>query len=91
MKYINTKIQCADLLTKGSFTAVQWKVLCDLAQIGPAFESAKKSPSTVQVKDKKKQKPLPVAQLCSSSSALRVVATNSLFCVYPEPSHGHSK
>ena len=32
IRYVNTKMQIADILTKGSFTGAQWKVLCDLAQ-----------------------------------------------------------
>ena len=35
IRYVNTKMQIADILTKGSFTAAQWEVLCRLAQIGP--------------------------------------------------------
>ena len=35
MKYVNTKQQLADMLTKGSFTAQLWKNLCELCQIGP--------------------------------------------------------
>ena len=36
IKYVGTKQQIADILTKGSFTAVQWKALLRLAQIGPS-------------------------------------------------------
>ena len=35
IKYVNTKQQIADILTKGSFTSIQWNALCDLAQVGP--------------------------------------------------------
>jgi hypothetical protein len=35
IRYVNTKMQIADILTKGSFTRTQWKVLCDLAQTYP--------------------------------------------------------
>jgi len=35
MKYVNTKQQLADILTKGSFTEATWKVLCQLIQLGP--------------------------------------------------------
>ena len=31
--YINTKLQIADILTKGAFTGQQWKQLCDLANV----------------------------------------------------------
>ena len=36
IKYVGTKQQMADFLTKGAFTAEQWRHLCDLAQIGKA-------------------------------------------------------
>ena len=34
MRYINTKKQLGDFLTKGSFTSAEWQKLCDLANIG---------------------------------------------------------
>lgn len=34
IKFVGTKQQIADILTKGSFTAIQWKALLRLAQIG---------------------------------------------------------
>ena len=34
LKYVNTKEQLADMLTKGQFTAESWKYLLNLAQIG---------------------------------------------------------
>ena len=37
MKYINTKDQLADVLTKGSFSLEQWRVLLGLLQIGPSY------------------------------------------------------
>ena len=37
MKYINTKDQLADILTKGSFSQETWKVLLKLLQIGPSY------------------------------------------------------
>jgi hypothetical protein len=36
IKFVGTKEQIADLLTKGSFTASQWQSLCKLAKIGPS-------------------------------------------------------
>ena len=39
MKYVNTKKQLADMLTKGSFTAAQWGELCSLFSLGPGKES----------------------------------------------------
>ena len=35
MQYVNTKQQLADIFTKSQFTAEQWNVLCNLAQLGP--------------------------------------------------------
>ena len=35
IKFVGTKLQIADLFTKGSFTAQAWKQLCELAQVGP--------------------------------------------------------
>ena len=35
IKYVNTKQQLADILTKGSFTESTWKTLCELIQIQP--------------------------------------------------------
>merc|ERR1712078_335712 len=35
IKYVGTKEQIADILTKGSFSFQQWKQLCDLIQIRP--------------------------------------------------------
>ena len=40
IKYINTKDQIADILTKASFTAQQWLSLCMLAQIGTIMNNA---------------------------------------------------
>ena len=36
LQYINTENQIADILTKGSFTAEAWNVLCKLCVILPA-------------------------------------------------------
>ena len=41
MKYVNTKQQLADMLTKGSFTAAQWAHLRQLFSLGPRKESLK--------------------------------------------------
>ena len=45
IKYVGTKQQIVDMLTKGSFIAIQWKALFRLAQIGP---SGKKISSPVK-------------------------------------------
>ena len=37
MKYVRTLQQMADLLTKASFTSLQWKALCSLCSMGPRF------------------------------------------------------
>ena len=33
-RYIHTKLQIADMLTKGHFTSEQWKALCNLIRVG---------------------------------------------------------
>ena len=40
IKHLPTKQQLADILTKGSFTAEQWKHLCNLTQIGSPSQEA---------------------------------------------------
>ena len=35
IKYINTKLQLADIFTKGSFSVHTWNTLCRLLQVGP--------------------------------------------------------
>ena len=35
IKYINTKLQIADIFTKGAFSQFQWNALCALLQVGP--------------------------------------------------------
>ena len=40
IKYISTKTQLADMLTKGAFSAHQWQALCHLVQIGPPQKSS---------------------------------------------------
>ncbi|MCP2505279.1 MAG: hypothetical protein NLN65_08295, partial [Candidatus Poseidoniaceae archaeon] len=35
IKYINTKLQIADIFTKGSFSVQTWNTLCKLLQVGP--------------------------------------------------------
>lgn len=42
MRYVGTKEQLADFLTKGNFTAEQWKTLCQLALIGPPLPNLDK-------------------------------------------------
>ena len=39
MKYVRTLQQMADLLTKASFTSLQWKALCTLCSLGPQYTS----------------------------------------------------
>ena len=46
MKFISTKQQIADVLTKGTFTQIQWKILNELAGIGPRFKSAQEKLKT---------------------------------------------
>jgi hypothetical protein len=40
MKYVRTAQQMADLLTKASFTSIQWKALCTLCSLGPKYDSS---------------------------------------------------
>ena len=35
IKYINTKLQIADIFTKGRFSVQTWNTLCTLLQVGP--------------------------------------------------------
>jgi len=35
IRYINTKLQIADIFTKGSFSVQTWNDLCNLLQVGP--------------------------------------------------------
>ena len=37
IKYVPTRYQIGDLLTKGSFTTELWRFLCDLANLVPAL------------------------------------------------------
>ena len=41
MRYVNTKDQIADLLTKGAFTAAQWNQLCNVASVGESLINGK--------------------------------------------------
>ena len=49
-RWIPTKMQVADMYTKGNFTAVQWDVLCGMAQI-----SVRRSKKLVVVVNKKEE------------------------------------
>lgn len=42
LKYVGTKEQLADILTKGLFSVAQWNALLDLIQIGPEKGTAAK-------------------------------------------------
>ena len=37
IRYVNTKMQIADIFTKGSFTAEAWRTLCKLLQVGSSY------------------------------------------------------
>ena len=43
MRYIGTKQQMPDIMTKGSFTSTQWRELCKLSNMGPKYPN--KSPT----------------------------------------------
>ena len=47
IRYVNTKSQIADILTKGLFTAVQWSALCELIQLQDTT-SGRLAPSKVE-------------------------------------------
>ena len=34
-RYIHTKLQLEDMLTKGNFTTEQWHFLCSMVRLGP--------------------------------------------------------
>ena len=37
MKYVRTTVQMADMMTKASFTSLQWRALCTLCSLGPSM------------------------------------------------------
>ena len=39
MKYVRTQLQLADVLTKASFTSLQWRALCTLCSLGPKYDT----------------------------------------------------
>lgn len=45
MKYIRTIFQVADILTKGGFSADQWKTLCTLCSTSPSLNAQQPRPS----------------------------------------------
>ena len=47
-RYIHTKLQIADMLTKGSFTADQWMFLCNLLRLGAPPEKKPPPPKPDQ-------------------------------------------
>ena len=55
-RYIHTKLQIADMLTKGHFTAEQWVFLCSLVRVGPPPKMKPLPPP------KEKPKPAPAAK-----------------------------
>ena len=60
IKYVGTKQQIADILTKGSFTAIQWKALLRLAQIGTSGKKISlpvKEALTIRYAKQTKRKP----------------------------------
>ena len=74
IKYVKTKFQIADILTKGAFTKDQWKELLQLCSITQAIPKKKetnddkKYACTCSIKS-------PAGQLCSSSSQSRSVSS----------------
>ena len=64
--YVNTKSQAADILTKATFTAVQWKALCDLIQTIPSVKPGSKEDDSSKKLD---VKPVSVPESSGSSSS----------------------
>ena len=60
IRYVGTKSQIADILTKGQFTTVQWQVLSHLAQVcspgKPLGETPSNKANEMQIVNKKKKK-----------------------------------
>ena len=44
IKYVNTKLQIADIFTKGSFSVQTWNDLCNLLQVGPIDKTKEVQP-----------------------------------------------
>ena len=56
IRYVNTKFQIADILTKGSFTSWQWTALCELSQILPPLNQKLGVTQAKEPSQKPKQK-----------------------------------
>ena len=55
IKFVGTKEQIADLMTKGAFTEDQWMKLCNLAQIRPPPHKLRRETSGGLTTDKPKK------------------------------------
>jgi hypothetical protein len=60
IRYVNTKLQAADILTKGQFTTIQWKSLCRLSNSVPNLlkEGGRKSAEKDYERKVKSEKPV---------------------------------
>ena len=56
IRYVNTKQQLADILTKGSFTQAAWEILCRMAQLAPSRTITSRTLQQQQHKQQPKQK-----------------------------------
>ena len=76
IKYVGTKFQLADLLTKGSFTVGEWTNLCKMVRINLEPKVIQNEPS----KSKKKPDPIHVQQ--DNVSSLIASAHQANLCFY---------
>ena len=65
VKFVGTKEQCADILTKGSFTAEAWDTLMNLVMILPMSQSLPGKPSNSKQSFQKLC--IPIQSLCLSA------------------------
>ena len=85
LRYVNTKKQLADMLTKGSFTQYTWQQLCDLCNLGPSVSSSTIPLTNIPKGGKRnKGRSIPMAKVCShkgvvlhSSSCAHVMALSN--------------
>ena len=86
LRYVNTKSQLADIMTKGSFTAQTWQDLCQLTQVGTSITVSKgagRTPDsiTVSCKDGKKAKAKAKAKAKSKQDFAKLTKGEAKLCV----------
>ena len=79
LRYVNTKSQLADIMTKGSFTAQTWSDLCQLNQVGITIMNVKQTSSTGQVPDSK-----PIGKKATAKAKAKAKG-NANLCIEAEP------